>query len=92
MTDKFLELFKASYTVTKDDQETVYEVELNIDTVVAEIHLPNDMIDMAIEAPTQAIGQLIIERAMIDLTEGVTEALHKVNPDMFPSFANYEVP
>lgn len=86
MSDKFLELFTAEVDIATDDTDTTFIVELDIKKVIAEVNLPNDMVAASMG---KELGELIIERVVLDLTEGVTEALNKTNPEVFPSFIEY---
>ncbi len=87
MSDQFLDLFSAEYDVVYEGANAKFTVSLDIDKVVADIIVSDELLS---EAKNKEVGQLIIERIILDLTEGVTEALNKIEPDMFPSFLEYD--
>jgi len=86
MSDDFLDLFVADFSIKKEERNTIYKLGLRLNNSVSDVIVPNDMLK---ESTEKQIGKLLLERLLIDLTEGVTEAFNKQDPKFFPSYQEY---
>lgn len=80
MSDPFLERFTASFDFTVTDGEYVFITKVDVDDIISEVHIPTEIME-ANEGTS--VEDFLVERLMLDLTEGVKHALHEASPEVF---------